>query len=224
MKKFITFFVLMLSVTFASAQDVIVKKDGSTIMSKVTEIGNTEIKYKKFSNQNGPTYSLSISEIMAINYENGEKETFDEILQSSPQIQQPQYDYSDKVAEGIRNSNILQRERLLASAKNWRVAGSVVSCTGVIGGLLLAIPALKEDDQTGYWIVYGSCAGTGLIAGLICQTVSGNKKKAAEAIQTAHIMQQDFNVGNARLTVGLDIMNDRYSRERGFGLGLSYTF
>lgn len=214
----------MLSVTFASAQDVIVKKDGSTIMSKVTEIGNTEIKYKKFSNQNGPTYSLSISEIMAINYENGEKETFDETLQSSPQIQQTQYDYSDKVAEGIRNSNILQRERLLASAKNWRVAGGVVSCTGLIGGLLLAIPALKEDDQTGYWIVYGSCAGTGLIAGLICQTVSGNKKKAAEAIQTAHIMQQDFNVGNTRLTVGLDIMNDRYSRERGFGLGLSYTF
>ena len=62
--------------TTVFAQDVIVKHDGSTILSKVTEIGVTEVKYKKFSNQNGPTYSIQKSDIQAINYENGEKETF----------------------------------------------------------------------------------------------------------------------------------------------------
>ena len=40
----------------ASAQDVIVKKDGSTILSKVLEVSSTDIKYKKFSNPDGPTY------------------------------------------------------------------------------------------------------------------------------------------------------------------------
>lgn len=45
----------------ASAQDVIVKKDGSTIVSKVLEVNTDNIKYKKFSNQNGPTYTISIS-------------------------------------------------------------------------------------------------------------------------------------------------------------------
>lgn len=60
----------------AFAQDVIVKKDGSTIMSKVLEIGTNEIKYKKFSNQEGPTYTVLSSDVLAINYENGEKETF----------------------------------------------------------------------------------------------------------------------------------------------------
>ena len=60
----------------ALAQDVIVKHDGSTILSKVTEIGTTEVKYKKFSNQNGATYSILKSDIQAINFENGEKDTF----------------------------------------------------------------------------------------------------------------------------------------------------
>lgn len=59
-----------------SAQDVIVKKDGSTILSKVIEVNKNDIKYKKYSNQNGPTYTIEISEIMSINYENGEKESF----------------------------------------------------------------------------------------------------------------------------------------------------
>lgn len=59
-----------------SAQDVIVKKDGSTIISKVLEVNIADIKYKKFSNQNGPTYTISKSDVMAINYENGEKDVF----------------------------------------------------------------------------------------------------------------------------------------------------
>ena len=63
----------------AYAQDVIVKRDGSTILSKVLEVNPTNIKYKKFSNPNGPTYTVEKSEIMAVNYENGEKETFNEV-------------------------------------------------------------------------------------------------------------------------------------------------
>ena len=62
----------------ASAQDVIVKKDQSTVMSKVLEITNTEIKYKKWNNQDGPTYSIDRSEVLSINYENGEVEKFTE--------------------------------------------------------------------------------------------------------------------------------------------------
>lgn len=79
MKK-ILLFIMLLSATCVSAQDVIVKKDGSTILSKVIEIGTSEIKYKKYSNQNGPTYTITKSEIQAINYENGEKETFNDVV------------------------------------------------------------------------------------------------------------------------------------------------
>lgn len=58
----------------AMAQDVIVKKDGSTIPSKVEEINNTDIKYKKWGNLDGPLYSISRTEVVVINYQNGEIE------------------------------------------------------------------------------------------------------------------------------------------------------
>lgn len=71
---------LLILLSFASlnvsAQDVIVKKDGSTILSKVLEVNQNDIKYKKHSNKNGPTYTINKSDIISINYENGEKDTF----------------------------------------------------------------------------------------------------------------------------------------------------
>ena len=67
-----------------SAQDVIVKKDGSVIQSKVVEITSDVIKYKKFTNLDGPTYSVSVSEILSINYENGETEKFESKVFESP--------------------------------------------------------------------------------------------------------------------------------------------
>ena len=78
MKKLSLFIVLFCASLMTMAQDVIVKKDGSTIQSKVMEINGTEIKYKKWSNQDGPMYCINRSEIMSINYQNGEVEKFSE--------------------------------------------------------------------------------------------------------------------------------------------------
>ncbi len=61
-----------------NAQDVIVKRDGSTIISKVLEVNTSNIKYKKYSNQDGPTYTINKADVMTINYENGEKDVFEE--------------------------------------------------------------------------------------------------------------------------------------------------
>ena len=75
MKQLLVMFMLLCS-TAVFAQDVIVKKDGSTILAKVLEVNTKDIKYKKHSNLSGPTYTINKSEIMSINYENGEKDTF----------------------------------------------------------------------------------------------------------------------------------------------------
>lgn len=58
------------------AQDVIVKKDGNTILVKVLEISEDCLKYKKFSNLDGPTYLISMDNLLSVNYENGEKDVF----------------------------------------------------------------------------------------------------------------------------------------------------
>lgn len=79
---------LILTATAAFAQDVIVKKDNSTVLSKVLEVSSAEIKYKKWSNQDGPTYTISVNEVLSINYQNGEIDKFD--TTPAPQQQTPQ--------------------------------------------------------------------------------------------------------------------------------------
>jgi hypothetical protein len=64
-------FVLLLSAGSCFCQDLITKKTGEDIKAKISEITSTEIKYKKFDNLNGPTYSLDKSEVLLIKYENG---------------------------------------------------------------------------------------------------------------------------------------------------------
>lgn len=77
--KLIAFAAMSMAGSSASAQDLIVKKDGSVIQAKVTKIGTSEVEYKKWSNQDGPQYSIAVADILAINYQNGEKETFDNV-------------------------------------------------------------------------------------------------------------------------------------------------
>jgi len=89
MRKLLTL-LLPLCVMTTWGQDVIVKRDGSIIQSKVIKIGTTEVEYKKFSNQGGPTYSILKSDVLAINYENGEKDTFADVQQPMPNSQTAQ--------------------------------------------------------------------------------------------------------------------------------------
>lgn len=41
-----------------SAQDIITKCNGEEIAAKVAEIGDTQIKYRKYENAQGPLYTL----------------------------------------------------------------------------------------------------------------------------------------------------------------------
>lgn len=79
MKKAALLFVLLCVSLMTMAQDVIVKKDGTTILSKVLEISSTEIKYKQWTNQDGPLYSINRSEVISINYQNGSVEQFSNV-------------------------------------------------------------------------------------------------------------------------------------------------
>lgn len=75
---------MSLAALTVSAQDVIVKRNGDELQCKITEVNKTEVKYKRWSNQEGPTFSEKKSEIFMIKYENGEK---DMIAHESPVLQ-----------------------------------------------------------------------------------------------------------------------------------------
>ncbi|MEG2371137.1 MAG: hypothetical protein RSB23_08260 [Alistipes sp.] len=77
MKRLIALFVFILCCTWsAGAQDLIVKTNAAKIEAKVMEITPEVVRYKRFSNPDGPTYVLPVGDIRYIQYKNGEKETF----------------------------------------------------------------------------------------------------------------------------------------------------
>ena len=82
MKRFICVFILGLSALISlDAQDIITKKDGTDITAKILEVNINDIKYKRYSNLNGPTYTIAKSEILIVRYENGENDVFEDVEQ-----------------------------------------------------------------------------------------------------------------------------------------------
>jgi hypothetical protein len=77
-KQFSLILFLFVSGIFVSVfgQDVITLKNGDEIQSIVNEIDLSVVKYKRFDNPSGPTYSLDKSTVFMIKYKNGTKDVF----------------------------------------------------------------------------------------------------------------------------------------------------
>ena len=79
MKRIILFVVGLLgSLVISQAQDLITTRKGEDIQAKILEVSSNEIKYKRYSNPDGPLYIINTSEVLMVRYENGEKDIFDE--------------------------------------------------------------------------------------------------------------------------------------------------
>ena len=58
----------------AVAQDLIILRDGNIIEARITEISQTEIRYKRFDHLDGPTVVIPAAQVLSIRYENGRSE------------------------------------------------------------------------------------------------------------------------------------------------------
>lgn len=81
MKFYLSLLLIAFTIQPIFSQDNIIKKNGEEIKAKVVEVGTTEIKYKKFEKQNGPTYAINKSEVFMINYEDGTKDVINPIVE-----------------------------------------------------------------------------------------------------------------------------------------------
>lgn len=131
MKKLLFILSMITCTTHVFSQDVIVKKDGSTIVSKVLEINEDNIKYKKFSNLNGPTYTVNMAEVTSVNYENGEKDVFESkkpVAQSG--LIEKQGDSRNAELLNLYNRSYNPSERVKrknSSAKNYLIIFGITS-------------------------------------------------------------------------------------------------
>lgn len=174
MKKIVFLILLMLHSILCVGQDIIVKKNTDEIQAKVLEVGLTEIKYKNWNNQEGPTYVINKSEVFMVKYANGDKESYadyavpEESIVSSeqPSSNMPHYWYNgkaksflminDKAATVEQSKQILGEEtyRKLRNNAAWTTVGAVFIGVGapvLMAGVLLGIITEKEQIYGDYY-------------------------------------------------------------------------
>lgn len=75
-KFFVFLIALIASIGAIMAQDIIVTTESERIDAQITEVSETEIKYKRANNPNGPTFVISTSKVASVIYKNGDVQTF----------------------------------------------------------------------------------------------------------------------------------------------------
>ncbi len=119
--KFVIAMCVLLITNIVFAQDQLFKKDNSKIEVKILEITPTEIKYKLFSYQDGPTIIVAKTDVALIIYQNGVHEVISTTVATNNPNQNPPtpllQTYEEMRAEKQKNEEDKYKE--LTSTKNF---------------------------------------------------------------------------------------------------------
>lgn len=77
----------------AMSQDIILLRTADEIRATVLEVGETEVCYRNYGDNNGPMRRIGRDKILRITYANGEKETFADVASSSDSASDVSYPY-----------------------------------------------------------------------------------------------------------------------------------
>ncbi len=116
-------------------QDTLTTKSDEEIQAIILEVGVYEIKYKKFDNQDGPTFSILKTEVASIRYQNGTKDVFNE----TPAIKE---DYSMPLEHQIIPTYMQGVGDAKKYYKGYRPAGTTTLVVSLLSPLVGLIPAI----------------------------------------------------------------------------------
>lgn len=232
MKKILFLLLLMCSVS-AFAQDVIVKKDGSTIVCRVVEVTQTEVIYKKWTDLQGSNYVMERANVSAINYEDGRKTSFGDTPAAQTQTQtQTPTSFSTNAQQQLSDDALMRMASTKAplttadKIKKLKRIGWTTGFTCVLTGVIGIIIPIASEDNEAYLIPASAILLVGgVTTTCVCLSRANKLKQSQYSVQSTPIFQHDLKFKNgASLATGIDFMQDNTHRNLTLGLGLSYHF
>lgn len=209
------------------AQDIITKHNGEEIQVKVINVNDKEINYIKWSNMNGPTYTVPVSEVFMIKYENGEKDIFENKVIKENDLSRPQTVIDNKsfsTQMASNNIDFLKRQDLLKRAKSCHRWGKGLFWTiligGTVGGALCGVTEWNSGAAIGY------CLGVGTLSVLPWAILSakGNKlEEEAYKINVASIHFGRIELDDLSIEPHADLLSFD-NGNRAFGIGAKISF
>lgn len=216
-RVFITLVLAVMSASSLFAQDLITKTDGTDIKAIVAEVGPKEVRYRDYSNPEGPLYSLPKADVLMIVYENGKKEIMGQntLLEGKMTLDKR----SGKLAiDGIAIDRKSTHLYLSPEAEKQYKSGDTISTIGdamfgygigFAGGYLIGTLIRGGNVKSG-WPVYATCAGIAVL-GIPLHFIGVNKiNKAINDYNTTHGYAQ------ASPEVSFGVQN--------YGIGLALKF
>jgi hypothetical protein len=158
MRKLLLLFALSIFCFTANAQDTLFLKDNTKVVAKVLEINDLEIKYKAFSNIDGPLYIKKKSEVVKVKYKTGSEDVFQTESKSSSNVNyastpapvqtyvkeeqsMSKQDYADMFRQGKSDAKIYY--------KGYKGAGTGTFLTTLILGPIVGlVPAIATSVST----------------------------------------------------------------------------
>ena len=213
MKRYVILLLMSCWASIIIGQDVIALKNGTTILCRVLEVGSKEIKYKKWTHQDGPLYTIEISEILSINYQNGEIEKF---------LNTPSIHSSNEISDqNLRRSKTLnvdlaRRQDLLRSARRYKTSGVVLSICCFGGTIAWSI----IDGFNG--VIAGVGGALSILPAAILCTKGNSLKRQAYDIHTFNLYKHEFNIGKTIITPSMQLLSENSTNVLGIGCNIDF--
>ena len=201
MKKIIAFLFCLFTIG-SFAQDTIFKRSAEIILAKILEITPSEVKYKKFEFQDGPTYIEIKSKIQKIHFSNGMKETFEAVPETKTAIsisKNTDY-YPEKPVESnkidvllkTKDKKIINLVGAAKDAKKMQYIGFAAIPIGIASYGLMWASLLNSTPSSGAFGIkmeprYLAGSAVCLIAAVACPIASGSFKKKRNVCNRAAV-------------------------------------
>ncbi|MCB0793486.1 MAG: hypothetical protein KDB88_02015 [Flavobacteriales bacterium] len=213
-KALFTLLLVFSAVLTCIGQDIMYLMNGDTMSVKVTEVSETEVRYKQLTNLNGPAYVIARTKVYMVVYENGSKDVF--ASQSNETVAPiPENDRS-----AIRSKRE-ELEKVYRRKLGGGIAGVIVGSLGTIvcgSAFAVALNESSSDDETRKVIPWGMGTVFGLtllgagIGGIISSGAIRRELNALPVVITPVILDnRSFAEGQP-------------NSHSSFGLTLAYTF
>ena len=197
MRKICCLIILLCAIVAqAQAQDIIITSSSEKIEAKIDEVSTNQIKYKKFSNLEGPTFIIETNKVSSILFSNGDVMSFSKDIEEKnvpdtgsytklEKIDKKHYIYGDLEINGEKEYMAFLKNNCQDAYKKYYagnqlviggwamfVPGSVLEITGII------LLAKNKNEYKSVAIgttccVFGSLLEVGAIP---CWIVGGIKK------------------------------------------------
>lgn len=212
-------FAVVLCTSTAFAQDVIHKKDGTKVEAKILSVNEDYVEFKRWNNQQGPTFAISIEKVFKIVYSNGDVDVFDEPVEKP--AQQPQTTSSQVTSNDMSDAILLSRiADLEAKAKHINAVGNwveTISGFAVLGGTVAI--GMVNDWGEGATAIVGALATSAVLLGEISLFNSSENSYKSQADALRNQLKH-----TAMLSISPSIIKSSTNNTLASGLALTFRF